>query len=338
MNQPTGNIFLASVGNIAGQALSPSIVVCLDRTSGAARWTVQPAALPAALRESAFIGTPLVVGDAVYVACRGGRPNQFDDCYVLCFAAANGQLRWSSYIASSNANISETGETFGSTPPVAQLSYSSGRVYVLTNLGALASLDAHGGTILWLNLYPRELPPMNEFNMRFRNGLQAASSMPDKPWSAAPPVISGGKIFVLPTDASSLFLYDAFTGEETSRINLKDFAKDAPNTLVGVFGERAVVASSNQLFCIDWSHYDPKKSGDDNIFWSNTFKRGGRAGRLNPRAAVCGRRFGLCAAGVGAESNFDQARQDRGRVSHRRCGVAERRGRGPTSLRRRITW
>ena len=51
------------------------------------------------------------------------------------------------------------------------LAYANGRVYVLTNLGALAALDAYSGTIAWLNIYPLDLPQIANFRGGFPNPM-----------------------------------------------------------------------------------------------------------------------------------------------------------------------
>ena len=38
---------------------------------------------------------------------------------------------------------------------VSHIAYASGRLFVVTNLGAVASLDAYTGTIDWLDIYHR---------------------------------------------------------------------------------------------------------------------------------------------------------------------------------------
>jgi len=82
-------------------------LVCLDRASGKLRWTVQPKQqLPGdALQKLTLCGSPLVVGDNVYITGRGGKSAQFEDCYVLCFDLNSGKYRWSCYVASSNLGM-----------------------------------------------------------------------------------------------------------------------------------------------------------------------------------------------------------------------------------------
>src|SRR6185503_17207647 len=121
---------------------SQTSLVCLDRQSGARRWSVEPRYFPdslASLKQLELGGSPLVVGDNVYVAARGGKPMQFEDSYVLCFNLADGKLRWACYLASGNVQDMNSPLTDA---PASHVAYSGGRVYAVTNLGAVAAVDA----------------------------------------------------------------------------------------------------------------------------------------------------------------------------------------------------
>ena len=39
------------------------------------------------------------------------------------------------------------------TDAVSHIAYAGGRLFVVSNIGAIASLDAYTGTIAWLNIY-----------------------------------------------------------------------------------------------------------------------------------------------------------------------------------------
>ena len=77
-------------------------LVCLDRVTGKERWSRSPTDFPdqGNIRSLTLGGSPLVVGDNVYVCGTGGKAQQFDDCYVFCLDRATGQLKWSAYICS----------------------------------------------------------------------------------------------------------------------------------------------------------------------------------------------------------------------------------------------
>ena len=271
-----------------GGATSGARLVSLDRATGKEKWVASTRTLPqehAALRNLEITGTPLAIGDHVYVGARGGNGAQFEDCYVLCFDRAKGTLVWSCYVASasSGANPWDGGVSINSTTPL--LSYAGGRLYVLSNLGASAAIDAYTGSVAWLHLYPRDPtnnPGMNNFAVRARFGRLpdgSATSTTTKPWVHNPPVLRDGKLFVLPTDGKFLTVYDAGTGAELKRVDLAHF--DNARELIGVVGDKLILGSDDQIWCLRWTDYNPttfKGMDDDCIEWMTTpGERRGRA-------------------------------------------------------------
>ena len=269
----TDRSVLAVMGQPERQLMSVGMVpqgesrlVCLDRSNGKEQWVVSLATatdIPKnddekAIRSLQLSGSPLVVGDNVLVIGRSNKQNQGEDCYVLALDLNNGKFRWGCYVASSGTG---PGAMFGMqmTPgdSTSHLAYANGRVYVLTNLGALAALDAYSGTIAWLNIYPLDLPPM-----AFRGGFnpmwmqqRGRGTNRLKPWMYNPVVVQGGNLFMLPTEGKYLIIYDAGSGLEVKRINLETLARwhlppggqaDRPTTLVGVNGEKLVLAGESR--------------------------------------------------------------------------------------------
>src|SRR5690606_29986100 len=114
-----------------------SRLVNLDRATGRLPWRVgapQPPQDPAP-RGTSLTGTPLVVGDAVFVAAYG-TGGQMQECHLLCFDLATGAFRWQTHIVSANV-----GPVYGTTINMhnsADLAYASGGIFVITNNGALA--------------------------------------------------------------------------------------------------------------------------------------------------------------------------------------------------------
>jgi hypothetical protein len=99
MGQPdhmplTNPNFAGQFGGIQNGQPSTIKLVCLDKETGRELWTRTPADLPdsvAALRTADYCGTALLLPasvagnaeDSVLVVARGGKDNQFDDCYVV---------------------------------------------------------------------------------------------------------------------------------------------------------------------------------------------------------------------------------------------------------------
>lgn len=271
-------------------------LVCLDRTTGNENWVVTLSNTPdiprnddeKAIRALQMSGSPLVVGDNVLVIGRSNKPGQGEDCYVLAFDLANGHYRWGCYVASSGMGAAMM---YGQIPSpgenTSHLAYADGRVYVLTNLGALAALDAYSGTIAWLNIYPLDRPEMaanwrGNFNPGWQQAQNPGSSSRLKPWMFNPAVAYDGKLFILPTEGKHLMIYDAATGKEVKRINLDQLGRwyvrqnqqpDKPTTLVGISGDRMLLAGETRVLCLDWKAYDEDKfpgPNDDMILWPSS--------------------------------------------------------------------
>jgi outer membrane protein assembly factor BamB len=268
----------AIYGQMAAAQASTDRLVCLDRASGKVLWSRSPGDLPesaAALRSAEFNGTPRVIRngpggeDCVLVIARGGQGNQFEDGYVVCLSLKSGEYKWSTYVGSASRMFN--GEPNGGSSDASELSVADHRVFVLNNLGTIAALDPYDGRMIWLNSYPRDAMNNPNFNPMFfrnrmnRNGQPAAS----KPWSHNPVVISGGKVFVLPSDGKHLLIYDAGTGAEIKRIVTADY--DNMDVLLGVRGDWLVTTSDNGCFCIDWTKYDHDNPTDALIWKRDNF-------------------------------------------------------------------
>lgn len=257
------------LGQVAADDRDPKLV-CLDRQTGAKRWITDTRQLPeeaASLRHLSLNGSPLVVGDHVFVTARGGKGAQFEDCYILCFNLADGRYKWSCYIASaSSGNMMWGGDVPLPFETCAQLTYSSGRLYVLTNLGALAAVDAYRGSIIWLSIYPRNIS--EDAGVRFRRFGGQSIQTYVKPWTINPLILKDGRLFAMPSDGRHVLIYDAATGMEQMRIDLEDMYN--ADTLVGVMGSRLVLAGERRLICLNWPNYDPVKFNAQNesmVYW-----------------------------------------------------------------------
>jgi outer membrane protein assembly factor BamB/outer membrane protein assembly factor BamD (BamD/ComL family) len=290
----TDDSVLGIMGQIDGASLQNGMnpnardtrLVCLDRKTGKEKWVIRPAQLPGDnLHQLDFNGTPLVVNDNLFITGHSNVGMQFEDCYLLCFDLA-GHFKFATYIASANSGAAVfAGDPESLNQQAPQLAYSSGRVFVLSNLGALAAVDAYDGTIVWLNLYPRQAN--NEFvrQFGFRGGWGRVTAQPEnqRPFTSSPIIISDGKVFVFPTDGQFLLAYDAGTGAEVKRIKPTDLYDT--DTLVGVIGDRMVLLGvsdqgqneQTHALCLNWKNYemanfDPDKS--DAVSWRAHFPVG----------------------------------------------------------------
>jgi outer membrane protein assembly factor BamB/tetratricopeptide (TPR) repeat protein len=264
----------------------PTRLVCLDRTTGRELWTASTADLPdtfASARGLQLGSAPLIVGDNIYVIGHGGKGRQFEDCYVLCFSAKDGHCNWACYVASANsvqAEIQQDGQiVFSNT--VSHLAYSGGRLFIITNLGAAAALDAYTGSVIWLNIYRDESvdsllePPFAGGGIAGRTGMPVAAP----PWTYNPAVVQNGKVFIFPGDSRYIFIYDAGSGREIKRIWLSDFPDttdaddkpDQPDTLLAVQGDVMYLAGPGRAWKFPWVAYDHETNPHPGGAWASGF-------------------------------------------------------------------
>lgn len=261
-----------------------SALTCFDRRNGKLRWRVTPSRLAgaaAALKSVQFASPPLTVGSRVFVAARGGRNAQLNDIYVLCFDLADGKLLWSSYVASGpSMNMGFMDGIPGQTETgLPQLSWNAGRVVILTNVGAIASLDAANGLPAWLRVYARNEQPSMRF-MAARFARPVSQSDTPRIFAASPAAIAAGHIFALPVDATALLVLDEADGQVIKRIPLSSLG--SVDMLIGLRGRQLVVAGERIATALDWQTANEAASQQtDAIDWTMDF----------PGAALRGRPF-----------------------------------------------
>jgi len=265
-------------GNLG--ASRESRLVCLDRRTGAERWSFASRSLnqrdertPG--RGMELQGTPVVAGDRVFITAQSASGVQFQKCELIALDRHTGTLQWRIYIASASVNsqIWDVESTLQDqqTP---QLSFADGRLYVCTNLGATAAIDATDGTIIWLNLYPREATAQSRLQQLRRpmaSGMNV--SRKPRPWAHNPVIVSGNRVFTLPRNSEFAFINDASTGAEISRIPVQPF--DSADTLIGVTGERLLLAGLKSVYCLNWGKFQADAPVGAYLQWSSIFKRGG---------------------------------------------------------------
>jgi outer membrane protein assembly factor BamB len=276
--------------NVGPNALD-SRLVCLDRTNGKELWTTTLEDLPEsenALKVLQMCGSPLMVGDNVYVLVHGLK-GQFEDCYVACFALATGQFRWATFIANASADPAigiMADDTFQYSDAISHIAYASGRLFVVTNIGAVASLDAYTGAIAWLDIYRSESPPAGApVNLGMINAMRAQDglngSLASVPWVYNSAIIQNGKLFILPNDSHSLFIYDAGSGALVKQIKLSDLQEqrdpagasnpDLPTTLLAVRDDLVYLAGERQVWQVPWDSIGRFKKVDYTPrYWRST--------------------------------------------------------------------
>ncbi|MFO7899547.1 MAG: PQQ-binding-like beta-propeller repeat protein, partial [Planctomycetota bacterium] len=204
-------------------------LVALSPTTGAELWArdrivkQEPVRAPGAEerpRPPAVFANSLVAGAGkVFVVAVAARRET--EAFVAAFDARNGARLWQRRLCSQVFR-----GVLGRGPHPAPPAFDQGVVYVSTNLGAAAAVDAATGEVRWLTEYPAFSPA------RRRAALTA-----DDCWENNPPVVSGGRLLLAPQDSDHLIALDLDDGRvrwQAPRLGMR--------YLAGVSGGRAFLA------------------------------------------------------------------------------------------------
>jgi|694.fasta_scaffold02513_20 hypothetical protein len=146
-----------------------------------------------------FEGCPLPVGDRLLV-CITERSSVQIRRFVAAFSRSSGKLLWRSMPLAAGMI---DGASDANLVSYQMLSYADGTIYLNTNLGAIAALDAMDGELKWLVRYPRNqvddaaYPESQRFRYR----------------DLTPCLIEKDVIYCAPADRPEIFALDASTGD-----------------------------------------------------------------------------------------------------------------------------
>lgn len=245
---------------------SPHELVCLDARTGKVIWRSEETTRAERFAELHFDTSPLVSGDVLYVVGRRRRSFGFEDCYLFRFDARDGALIGQTHIGSASTG------SFGARPltrTVVAIDQSS--VLVCSNIGTIASIDAHTGRVNWLRLYPRRAGEGGRISARIENDLH--------PWAMNEAMVSGGKLAIFPTDSDRVFILDALSGTLLHDVSIEELG--GAEQIVCLEGDVLCTASS-RVGCFDLSAHSMR--------WSVELPEGreifGRSQRLANRIAV----------------------------------------------------
>jgi outer membrane protein assembly factor BamB len=181
-----------------------------------------------------FEGSPLLVGDDLFVVITQRNSVQLRR-FIVCFDRFTARLKWRSpLLAAALPNRAEMANVISHQ----LLSYSSGRLFLDTGLGAIAAVDADTGSIAWLVKYARvdsfaEAYPRSQ---RFRQR------------DMTPVMIHAEMIICAPQDCREIIALDWATGDLLWATE-PGVATDAVH-LLGTLGDDLFV-SGDRLYWLD---------------------------------------------------------------------------------------
>lgn len=179
-----------------------------------------------------FEGCPLPVEDQLIVAV-GTRDNVQLQRSVLSLDRESGAVRWRSpTLASGTVSGSEQAGLIAHQ----LISASGGRIFVNTNLGAVACLDQSSGKIIWSARYRRSPPAIDQpfprpDRFRYRD--------------LTPCLIDGTQVICAPQDCPEIFALDAVSGSLLWSTDAE--AVDDATQLLGVSGD-CIVVGGDRLY------------------------------------------------------------------------------------------
>jgi outer membrane protein assembly factor BamB len=203
-------------------------LICLDLAVGEGRlvWSVTPGEAFGAA-DWTFGGGPLVIGERLFVPLRRAIPQI--EIGVACFDTLGGELLWQRGVYGTLQQSLPALHLVGHD----LLTSANGRLFVGTDSGAVAALDAETGRTEWVTTYPSRPQSAAELSDPARSGL-------------LPPVYAAGTLFIAPNDSRSVRALDAASGVVL-------WERPAPGRIVNLLGvDRGVlVAAGDKLWRLD---------------------------------------------------------------------------------------
>ncbi len=215
---------------------SMSYLVALDLNRQGSMRPGFPVRLPADdFPSSEFDGAPIVIGNQL-CACISTRDNVSLRRWIMAIDRETGAMLWRSpTIASGTVSGSEQASLVSHQ----LLTSRGGRLYVNTNLGAIACIDQGNGQIQWLTRYRRSAASVDQ-----------AYPKPDRYRyrDLSPCMLVGTQLICAPQDCPEVFSLDATTGQLLWSTDAEQ-ADDATQ-LLGVHKNNLIIAG-DRVFWLD---------------------------------------------------------------------------------------
>ncbi|MDA0833588.1 MAG: PQQ-binding-like beta-propeller repeat protein [Planctomycetota bacterium] len=205
-------------------------IVCLDLADGEGRLLWKISSQELAPRQSGwmFEGSPIAHNDRVFVAVRQGAPeNQIG---IACLSSESGTLLWMTPVCAAIRND----ETDLNLITSLLLTYDDGRLFLCTDIGALAAVDAGTGMVRWVSMYPQS------------RDVRTSPRLPHRLQGLTVPLAYHGKIIVAPRDSDVISAWDSRTGKRIWSRQLPDHIIH----LIGAHGE-TLIASGRSLWGLE---------------------------------------------------------------------------------------
>ena len=229
----------------------PNYMAALERRSGKRVWALE--AQPESpefknctkadqdwLKSIYFVSAPTYESGMLYnLAVQMGGMHE---AWVVAFDANTGHLQWRTQICSANPVM-----VAGAVQPHVGLpvAVANGTVYAVTNLGAVAAVDALSGNIKWIRIYDRLQSTVNRM-------AQGNVRLPNDFWAPNPPIVYDNLLIATPQDSDMLYAYDIETGrriyEAPRTVKWEKGGEDQLKHILGLLNGNLVVSGTSVHF------------------------------------------------------------------------------------------
>ncbi|MCK6486396.1 MAG: PQQ-like beta-propeller repeat protein [Phycisphaerae bacterium] len=212
-------------------------LVCLDLRTGRCIWRNTLDELSNPFEECRLDGAPLVLDDRVVAVVRRRKPFGFEACLLACFDAATGRLLWRTHLGEA-----ATGGYGYHKPTQSFPTAIDGRIFIHTNIGTMAAVDAEDGRVAWLWRYPTAYG---------RAASDFAAGRPERAcraWHYTSAMIWGDRVVFAPLDASEAFVFAQDDGAPAERVAYERLRQ--PQSFLGVAGDRLYCVGT-RIVCFD---------------------------------------------------------------------------------------
>lgn len=213
-----------------------------DRVSGALLWRQEREEFSDEAFENRFdpVGPPVLVGERLWVsgAVREGALS----AWIVSFDRRTGRLLSRTLLCTGQQELTMFNRPFHEhlvSPPRVQ----DGSVYVSTNLGVVASVDALTGRTRWITAYE---VIEREAAVRMHAVLRDVHWLNEAPW------IMGERLVVAPLDSEYLLVLDAATGRYHDRVATQsNRGRTFRHQVVPIDDARALILTRTGIECRD---------------------------------------------------------------------------------------
>lgn len=226
-------------GTRKGQADTSSLVALSVKDQGARVWKLpNQEVTDDVITNGKFISPPTYAEGRLYIITK-----HLESYYLLCIAGDTGRLLWKASISQVPA-APRRYAYYGlgvllercSQPAVAD-----GRVFALTNAGAIAAFEADSGQAIWAYQYESDVNIRRSYPYSSISQRQNVTYMPPNPV-----IVARGRVIFLPADSNKAL---ALAAEDGKPIWAAPAGRMAQNHLSAIDGDR-ILLSSPQLIVL----------------------------------------------------------------------------------------